>query len=571
MMASQFKLRWPVDNPRITQYFGENPQIYNKFNMAGHEGMDFGIAVGTNLYACADGTVADARTDTGHPYGIFVRINHPFEGSTYQTIYAHMSKVMVSKDQPVKAGEVIGLSGNTGHSFGPHLHFTLKLIGAQTPGYPAGVVDPNPYFQESEPLEPSDLTIYVADRVRLRSGPTTASAHLAWMDAGEALTVLGDADKARANVGQEGQWIPVRRADGTDGYTAAWYLQLKPAGPAPAAPTPAPKPTPKPEPAPAPAGALTVYATQALNIRKGASTGTERVAIALPNDPLTVAGDANAARAMIGDRGEWLQVRLPDESKGYAAAWYVQTKPGPEPGLLLTVGPTEDMNMRELPTTSARLVGRLMQNTPLTVHDDPTRAKALVGRQGEWLYVETPEKQRGWVAAWYVQVRPPSFAAPDLPPAPTEPVVVFATEALHVHRGLSLDTDRVAVVLPHEPLTTLGDPRAALSRLGQPGEWLEVRLPDESKGYIPAWLAQTEPGFEPAMLLTVYPLTDMEMCRWPSVSAKRFGQLTRGTPLTVHDDLERAEVLVGRHDEWLYVVTEEGERGWVPAWYTAAE
>ncbi|MEE8392342.1 MAG: SH3 domain-containing protein [Anaerolineae bacterium] len=562
-MTTQFKLRWPVDNPRITQYFGENPQIYNRFNMPGHEGMDFGIAIGTNLYACADGAVADVRTDTGHPYGIFVRINHSFGDSTYQTIYAHMSKAMVSKGQSVKAGDVIGLSGNTGHSFGPHLHFTLKLTGAQTPGYPAGVVDPNPYFQPSEPLEPSDLTIYVADRVRLRSGPTTASTHLAWMDAGEALVVLGDADKARAQVGQEGQWIPVRRANGMDGYTAAWYLQLKSAGPAPS--------TPKPEPEPAPAGALTVYATQALNIRKGASVGTARVAIALPNDPLTVAGDASAARAMIGDRGEWLQVRLPSGSKGYAAAWYVQAKPGAEPGLLLTVAPTEDMNMRERPTTVAGLVGRILQNTLLTVHDDPTRAGALVGRQGEWLYVETPEKQRGWVAAWYVQSRPASFAAPELPPAPTEPVVVYATETLHVHRGLSLDTNRVAIVLPHEALTTLGDPRAALSRLGQKGEWLEVRLPDESKGYIPAWLAQTEAGFEPALLLTVSPLVDIEMFRWPSVSAKRFGQLARGTSLTVHDDLERAEVLVGRYDEWLYVATEEGERGWVPAWYVSEE
>jgi uncharacterized protein YgiM (DUF1202 family) len=560
-MMSKFKLRWPVDNPRITQYFGENPQIYKKFNMPGHEGMDFGVAVGSNLYACADGAVTDVRTDTGHPYGIFVRIDHPFEGSTYQTVYAHMSKPRVSQGQSVKAGDVIGLSGNTGHSFGPHLHLTLKLVGATTPGYPAGVIDPHPYFQASEPLEPSDLTVYTSDRVRLRYGPTTASAHLAWMNRGEALTVLGSADDARAKVGQEGQWIPVRRSDGMDGYVAAWYVQLQPPSPA----------LVEPEAEPEPTGALTVYASEALNIRQGPSVNADRIAIALPHEPLTVAGDANTARTMIGDRGEWLSVRLPNESKGYAAAWYVKTEPGPEPDLLLTVAPTEDMNMRKRPTTDAPIVERLMQNRPLTVHDDPQCAEALVGRQGEWLYVETTEKQRGWVAAWYVQVRPPSFAPPPLPPAPAEPVVVYAIETLHVYKDLSLDADRIAIALPHEPLTTLGDPRAALSRLGQQGEWLKVRLPDGNTGYVAAWLVQAEPGFEPALLLTVRPLMDMQMCTWPSGNAKRIGQLTRDTALTVHDDYERAEALVGRLDEWLYVATEEGERGWLPAWYVSAE
>ena len=49
-----------------------------------------------------------------------------------------------------------------------------------------------------------------------------------------------------------------------------------------------------------------------------------------------------------------------------------------------------------------RAQGTLAQNTPLRVHDDAGRARALVGWYDYWLYVETPEGQRGWVAAWYV-------------------------------------------------------------------------------------------------------------------------------------------------------------------------
>ncbi len=577
-MTAQFKLARPVDEKfRVTQYFGENPDVYQKFGQAGHEGVDFGLPVGENIYACADGEVFDVRPDNS-AYGIHVRVRHLFGGREYHTIYAHMSKSLVSKGQSVKAGDVLGLSGNTGHSFGPHLHFTLKLIGATTPGYPRNVVDPWPYLEgqppaESKPLEPSDLTIYTTDKVRMRGGPTTASAEVAWLESGEALTVLGDANAARDKVGQSGQWIPARRADGTDGYVAAWYAQLKAAAAPPPAATLAPKPPDKPAPKPeaAPAGDFVVYATEPLNVREGPLATKTRTAIALPNEPLTVVGDIEEAKGNIGDRGDWLQVRLANSSKNYVAAWYVQTEPGPEPDLLLTVAPTEDMNMRERPTTAAPIVDRLIKNVPLTVHDDPKRAKALVGRQGEWLYVETPEKKRGWIAAWYAQVRPPSFAAPTLPPEPTEPVVVYAIETLHVHQGPSLDTEHVAIVLPHEPLTTLGSPRAALSRLGQQGEWLEVRLPDGSEGYVAAWLVQDEPGYEPALLLTVRPLMDMQMYTWPSTAAERVGQLTRDTSLTVHDDLERAEVLVGRLSEWLYVVTEEGERGWIPAWFLQAE
>ena len=391
-MAERFKLRWPVDNPRITQRFGERPHIYAKFGLAGHEGVDFGLPTGSNVYACADGQVFKIQPRNDYPYGIHVRLRHRVGGREYRTVYAHLSQVLVSVHQSVRAGERIALSGNTGHSEAPHLHLTLKLIGAKTTGYPAGVVDPLPYLQEEGIPAPSDLTIYTTEQVRLRAYSTTSSAELAWLDKGEALTVLGDAGAARAKVGQHGQWIRVQRASGMDGHVAAWYVQLEP--PAWTLPEPAPEPVP--------AGPLVIYAAETLNVRRGPSTGSSRVAIALPNDPLMVIGNREAVLERLGDRGEWLQVRLPGATKGYVAAWYVDTEPGPAPETLLTVYPTQDMNMRERPTIRAKLVGRPAHNAPLTVHDDPERARVLVGRYDEWLYVETEERERGWVAAWYV-------------------------------------------------------------------------------------------------------------------------------------------------------------------------
>lgn len=393
-MNGRFRLRWPVDSHIITQYFGENPEIYAAFNQAGHEGLDFVAPVGANVYACADGEVfAVQQPSKGNAYGLHVRLRHWVDGREYRTVYAHLSKVLVSRGQFVEAGDLVGLAGETGHVDGAHLHLTLKLIGALTPGYPPGVVDPLSYLQPFESPQPSNLVVYTTERVRLRGGATTASAQLAWLDKGEALTVLGDADQARARVGQHGQWIQVRRADGMDGFVAAWYVQLERA-------------TPVTEPQVETPGPLVVYAAEALNVRNGPSTGTSRIAIALPHEPLEVVGDREAALAKLGDRGQWLRVRLPNGLRGYVAAWYVRTDPGPAAGNPLTVYPAVDMNFRERPTVRANRIGRLARNTRLTVHDDPTRAQALVGRYDEWLYVETPQGQWGWVAAWYVSTSP---------------------------------------------------------------------------------------------------------------------------------------------------------------------
>ncbi len=122
-------LQYPVKNVRITQYFGntpfasQNPQVYNG---AGHNGVDFGVPSGTPLYSAAAGTVlGTGDTDlacSGVSYGKWVLIKHP-NGLT--TLYAHLSVIQVSTGQAVTSGQKIGLSGNTGYSTGPHLHFTV--------------------------------------------------------------------------------------------------------------------------------------------------------------------------------------------------------------------------------------------------------------------------------------------------------------------------------------------------------------------------------------------------------------------------------------------------------------
>ncbi len=91
-----------------------------------HKGIDWATPTGTPVYASCGGTVAKAGWGSG--YGYVVYINHE-DGR--QTRYGHLSKVLVSAGQTVKQGDRIALSGNTGISTGPHLHFEILINGTQ--------------------------------------------------------------------------------------------------------------------------------------------------------------------------------------------------------------------------------------------------------------------------------------------------------------------------------------------------------------------------------------------------------------------------------------------------------
>ena len=94
-----------------------------------HEGIDFNAEIGTPVVAAAGGVVVTAEK---HPqYGNLIEIDH---GNNFTTRYAHLSKLSVKEGQVVRRGKEIGLSGNTGRSTGPHLHFEVRFNGvAQNP------------------------------------------------------------------------------------------------------------------------------------------------------------------------------------------------------------------------------------------------------------------------------------------------------------------------------------------------------------------------------------------------------------------------------------------------------
>lgn len=120
-----------IGNFKETQGFGANPDYYKQFGLAGHEGIDFGCPVGTPVIAATNGVISRDTDDPvqGKNYGINVVL-----WDTDQlclTYYCHLSSNVVSVGQKVVAGQLLGYSGNTGNTTGPHLHFNLAKTDAQ--------------------------------------------------------------------------------------------------------------------------------------------------------------------------------------------------------------------------------------------------------------------------------------------------------------------------------------------------------------------------------------------------------------------------------------------------------
>lgn len=110
------------DRYKISSPFGVRLHpIFKRYRM--HAGVDFPSPTGTPVRAAASGIVEESIGKTGQStYGKYVRICHDDQ---YSSLYAHLSRVLVRPGQDIARGDTIGLSGNTGLSKGPHLHFEV--------------------------------------------------------------------------------------------------------------------------------------------------------------------------------------------------------------------------------------------------------------------------------------------------------------------------------------------------------------------------------------------------------------------------------------------------------------
>lgn len=155
-------LIWPIQDPIITQRFGENPEDYLQFGYPAHNGLDVSTwKRPAYVFVVLDGQVQKVGWEAGG-YGKYVVVAH---SGGFTTLYAHLDTVSVSTGQRLSQGDIIGIMGSTGNSTGPHLHLGMRFDQSVNPAY-KGYVDPLPYLQgkpiqlepEIDPVEPQPET-----------------------------------------------------------------------------------------------------------------------------------------------------------------------------------------------------------------------------------------------------------------------------------------------------------------------------------------------------------------------------------------------------------------------------
>ena len=131
----------------IVQPFGDNPDAYAHIRcgdvaLRGHNGLDFGAPAGAPVLAVQDGVVLSVGEEPDG-LGKFVLLGHEWG----QSLYAHLDQVEVGQGQQVQAGDQLGLSGNTGVSAAPHLHFGMRIHPFSVADGWCGYSDPEPYLE----------------------------------------------------------------------------------------------------------------------------------------------------------------------------------------------------------------------------------------------------------------------------------------------------------------------------------------------------------------------------------------------------------------------------------------
>ena len=169
----------------ITQDFGEKLT-----NPAGHKGIDYGLPLGTPVLAAAFGTVKKiSQSQKG--YGNQVLISHT---NRLQSRYAHLSSLSVHEGETVVKGEPLGMSGSSGNSTGPHLHFEVILDGVP--------VDPRPYLEAKPEINSDHQWRVIVDQLYVRSGPGIEYPIVSSLQRGDLIDDLEHAETLWLNIGR---------------------------------------------------------------------------------------------------------------------------------------------------------------------------------------------------------------------------------------------------------------------------------------------------------------------------------------------------------------------------------
>lgn len=279
------------------------------------------------------------------------------------------------------------------------------------------------------------------------------------------------------------------------------HIQATKDDPVPVEPAPSPAPRPLPSPA-TPSMFVTPIPSQGLWLRKGPGREHSGLVLTHPGDKLGALEPEATVIAKIGEEEQWLKVRTQDGLEGFVAAWLVE-KFGSRP--------TTDPDAEKVYTTPKFATGVDLMSGAGTQYDKletlymgdllelleprPEVVKSI-GVPGVWLKVRTPRMQNGWVEARLVQR---AYTGPhrDRPEEDAEPLFLRTTSAtgLYVRSGPGTQYQPLASIFPSDRLEVIGSTLDARGKLGQRGQWIQIRTPQGIIGFVGAYYIEIMPPY----------------------------------------------------------------------------
>ena len=248
----------------------------------------------------------------------------------------------------------------------------------------------------------------------------------------------------------------------------------------------------------------------------------------------------------------------------------------------------DDLALRADPSVSGYLWKRMMMGTEL-ISLEPTRAaaQAKLGKNGEWIKVQDPKGDQGYVAAWYVSEtkgKPATSAATtsnsSLPPGA---LVFLPIEQLSLRSLPEISPQNlIRYVQVTEQLVSLEPANDVIPRVGVTGQWLKVRDATNKEGYVAAWYVKYAGGSTAqiaAATTSSTPVSGGPLKVRATAEALAFrnqpivneGNVIRrvpiGTEFTVAEP--NGETKIGKNDHWLKVKDATAREGYVAAWFVA--
>lgn len=332
-------------------------------------------------------------------------------------------------------------------------------------------------------------------------------------------------------------------------------------------------------------------------------------------DPYKYSGDAPDKEVLLTQRYKYNGAKLATEIS--AVLWFENygtaapeppKKPAvPVPAEKFILYVTEDdLALRSEPATTGYLWKRLMMNTELISLEPKAQATAKISVQGQWIQVQDPKGDQGYVAAWYVSnkktqpaspassstskpstaPKPSSTSTPDTTPAPTPGNPTIPAGALAFYptvaqialrsKAIASPETLIRYVNMNEQLISLEPANEAIKKVGVQNQWIKVRDAGNKEGYVAAWYvkyaggstAQATAATTPATTGAVKIRTTAEavsLRNQPMVSdATLIKRVPLGYEFTINES--GGEGKIGKNDQWIQVKDATHE-GYVAAWF----